>query len=266
MKHIKLTLLLIFLLKFSFVFSQTPEPVLAKAIYKFSHQRDSTNSSNIFTDEMVLLLGKSSSVYKSLQRMISDSILLAKVKNAGNLNSITPSGKLGSPQEILLYQFEKKAFQIDFMVNRYIHPIDFPVIAWKVLSDTTTISGLKCQKAIGEWKGRIYNVWFCPDLPFKAGPWKLNGLPGLIINAQDTKNQVSFTFYGFQSYKGEALFTAANKEVIMTSSTEFDRLQEAFLENPTTFIKSIIPEIQEINYSKPYKRKPPINNPIELKK
>ena len=83
-------------------------------------------------------------------------------------------------------------------MDDYLIQGSLPAIDWTISSDTATFGGLHCQKATSHFKGRDYIVWFCPDLPVHAGPWKLNGLPGVIVDAHDTKNEVVFTFDGVE--------------------------------------------------------------------
>jgi GLPGLI family protein len=55
-----------------------------------------------------------------------------------------------------------------------------------------------CQKATGAFRGRTYDVWFAPELPIPSGPFKLGGLPGLILEAQSQDGLVQFLFDGLE--------------------------------------------------------------------
>jgi hypothetical protein len=46
--------------------------------------------------------------------------------------------------------------------------------------------------AKGNFRGCVYIVWYTPDVPASFGPWKLNGCPGLILEAIRTDNGLSF--------------------------------------------------------------------------
>lgn len=65
-------------------------------------------------------------------------------------------------------------------------------IPWQILNETKVIANLQCQKAVGKFRGREYTVWFTRKIPVRFGPWKLQGLPGLILEATDKTNQVQF--------------------------------------------------------------------------
>jgi len=49
-----------------------------------------------------------------------------------------------------------------------------------------------CQKAEGDFRGRHYIAWFSNKILIPDGPWKLCGLPGLILEAYDEKKTVYF--------------------------------------------------------------------------
>lgn len=58
---------------------------------------------------------------------------------------------------------------------------------WTVGAETQLILGHKCQKATCNWRGRNFVAWFASDIPVRLGPWKFNGLPGLILKVYDTE-------------------------------------------------------------------------------
>ena len=64
-------------------------------------------------------------------------------------------------------------------------------ISWEIKEQVITIGKFKCKKAIGDFRGRTYIVWFTEEIPLPFGPFKLHGLPGLIIQAEDTEKMFS---------------------------------------------------------------------------
>ena len=75
-------------------------------------------------------------------------------------------------------------------VRDWIFPHEFegteptPDIAWTLTDDTLTVSGYLCQQATCKFRGVEWHVWYTEDIPSSAGPWRLRGLPGLIVEAQ----------------------------------------------------------------------------------
>jgi len=63
---------------------------------------------------------------------------------------------------------------------------------WTLTDDTLTVSGYACKKASCEYGGRKWTVWYTEEIPSTAGPWKLHGLPGLIVKATDAEGIHTF--------------------------------------------------------------------------
>lgn len=63
---------------------------------------------------------------------------------------------------------------------------------YTITDEYKTILDYKCQKAITEIFGREFIVWFTADIPVSDGPWKLYGLPGLILEAHSKDNHHNF--------------------------------------------------------------------------
>jgi len=55
---------------------------------------------------------------------------------------------------------------------------------WNIKSETKNILGYNCQKATTVHRGRTFTVYFAQEIPFADGPWKLFGLPGLILDVK----------------------------------------------------------------------------------
>ncbi len=56
---------------------------------------------------------------------------------------------------------------------------------WEIIADSTrTVMGYECVKARTNYHGREWTAWFSPEIAVQDGPWKLCGLPGLILLAE----------------------------------------------------------------------------------
>ncbi len=66
-------------------------------------------------------------------------------------------------------------------------------LEWAFGDGQKEVCGYPCQEAKASYGGREWTVWFTPSVPANAGPWKLCGLPGLIMEAQDAEGIHHFT-------------------------------------------------------------------------
>ena len=283
--------------------AQKPDTAWLMVHYKFTHVRDTTNRDHPYTENMVLFIGKSASVYRSYDGLVADQQFKKAYAEAvasspdGHLN-INRRGA-GSRTQYYQYPAEQKLLTKDFvMVNEYLIEGPLPTINWKIGGDTATFGGLHCQKATCHFKGRDYIVWFCPDLPVHSGPWKLNGLPGVIVDARDAKNEVVFAFDGVektfpasskvQSASGSTeekdlppILRGLNDDpnviqpparLVKTTQKEFDNLRATMQKDPAAFAqalnaanaKSDGPKMDHIVAGPKRAGGPVLNNPIEL--
>jgi GLPGLI family protein len=68
------------------------------------------------------------------------------------------------------------------------------MIAWTLLPGHKRLGQYDCSHATGKFRGREYDVWYTPDIPIPSGPFKLGGLPGLILEAQSTDRAIKYLF------------------------------------------------------------------------
>lgn len=74
-----------------------------------------------------------------------------------------------------------------YCVNSYLETPE-----WEILDSTKMIGDYVVSLATCDYAGRKYFAWFTPQLKYSKGPWKLHGLPGLIIEAYDSERVVYF--------------------------------------------------------------------------
>jgi GLPGLI family protein len=307
----KKQILLVVTLLMTFITAEAQKADTARVLvhYKFTWLRDTTERAHPYTENMVLYVGKGASAYRSYDGIQADAQFKKAYTEAmaGSPDGHIMINRRGAGSPVQYYQFpnEQKLFTKDqLMFNEYLIDGPMPAIDWKISSDTATFGSLHCQKATCHFKGRDYTAWFCPDLPVHTGPWKLNGLPGVIVDAHDAKNEVVFKFDGVENAtptppKSEVAGGAnpggndappilrgldddlnligAPPRTIKTTQREFDKLKATMEKDPQAFAEAIMasnraanaqgdaPKMDHIRVpSGPGRQGPVINNPIEL--
>lgn len=95
-------------------------------------------------------------------------------------------------EEELLTHYDKFGSTIGWYTEPYSE------MEWTVAEDSVaTVLGYECRMAVSNYHGRDWKVWFTTDIPSPFGPWKLRGLPGLILKAE-ANGGYSFTATGLE--------------------------------------------------------------------
>lgn len=189
------TILLALLLMISFSISAQTDSAFAYADYAFSHLDDTTQRHFPRTETDRLYLGKRMSAFVNHRQMVAVIKTMQETKDAAfaaDVKQNLVSGGFFADNETGILTYVAPAG-----LNKYLIEEKIPVFNWSVQQDTMEIKGYACQKATCHFRGRDYEAWFCPQLPYSGGPWKFRGLPGLILEVQDTQKEVSFKFIGF---------------------------------------------------------------------
>jgi len=98
----------------------------------------------------------------------------------------------------------------DIMTNR------FSEIEWVIVEDSVkTILDYQCIMATTDYHGRKWTVWFTPEIPMQDGPWKLCGLPGLIMASSEQSGQHSFIATGIET---------SSQPIYPLFSTEYEKM------------------------------------------
>lgn len=157
-----------------------------------------------------------------------------------------------------------KVFREKFRITE---PLEQP--KWEIIADSTKqILDYHCQMARCTFKGRTWTAWFTTDIPLDNGPWKLCGLPGLILRAYDAKQQYIFNCVGMkQAKEGENITYSSDfdKYAASTMKEFVDYQRKAIPEDilATQGIKIEVPEEMKAEMMKAL-AKPQPSNPLEL--
>ncbi|MDE5887847.1 MAG: GLPGLI family protein [Muribaculaceae bacterium] len=179
------------------------EPAILEVTYNKVTNLDTLNrdKKTVITEEMKLRIGKTSSMFYPPKRLWYDSLLTNNFELAEQIyRAANPPGQkryvsLGGNEREFIFRNVREnltlVYQSSGESEYYIEETELP--EWSIESDTKEILGYECIKATCDYRGRHWTAWFAPEVPFKEGPWKLAGLPGLVLEAYDTNSDYHFT-------------------------------------------------------------------------
>lgn len=114
---------------------------------------------------------------------------------------------------------------------QYTEPI--PELTWEMVEGDTIIAGYNCKKAITSLFGRDYEAWYAPEIPLPFGPYKFNGLPGLIFRVMDTNEQYVFRLNGLEQTKYyRPIYLWTKKNIIKTSRDKVRKIYKNYCNDP----------------------------------
>ena len=122
--------------------------------------------------------------------------------------------------------------------ERFFYSEDTPQLNWEVGDSTKTILGYECFFASVDYHGRKWIAWFTPEIPVAAGPWKLQGVPGLILEATTVDGLYSFVADGIQQTEKFITPIYLINEYEKTDRIKFLKAKRGFMDNPVGAINA----------------------------
>lgn len=199
------------------------EPALLEVRYMRSEVNDTLHrESSVVSDEMMLRIGRTKSMFCNVKRFFQDS--LSKANPDAYWGMMKMEIDKGNPNVFATLGGHKRSFLYkDYTTDRIIEEDYFDMTPWRytekrekpvwdISQETKVVSGYECFKAVSDFRGRRWTAWFAPEIPVHEGPWKLDGLPGLILEAHDSNNDYVFKCCGIiQSGLGNVGFCMNRK-------------------------------------------------------
>ncbi len=158
-------------------------------------------SEDFDSDNMLLQIGPDGlSKFSSYKNLTVDSILMRSTQE--QIADAAMEGKLSTGEFMTIYKnypagrltHTEKICQDWFRYDE-----EMPSFDWELTDSVINVLGYECQSARCKFRGREWTVFYTEDIPLMDGPWKLHGLPGLIMKASDEKGHYTFECIGIKS-------------------------------------------------------------------
>ena len=118
-------------------------------------------------------------------------------------------------------------------LDKFVYEEPIAEWSWNIVADSTkTVLGYECIMATTDYHGRKWIAWFTPEIPVQNGPWKLDGLPGLILEAAAEGGQYSFVATGIQQTNKHFGPVYLANDYEHSTRIGYLKAKRAFMDNP----------------------------------
>lgn len=107
---------------------------------------------------------------------------------------------------------------------------------WQLNDATKEIAGFTCKSATTVFRGRTYTCWYTSEIPLPYGPWKLAGLPGLVLEASSSDGAYKVTAVSIE-FPSEHTLVPNNETELLGLPPRFVTL-ESYIDYQRRFIKN----------------------------
>ncbi len=211
-----------------------PKEVLDTALveftYNYSFMSDTTTAKMHDNGLWVLQVGGEVSKFSCVRQMQIDSLLA--VSSPQEVLSNVAGFKGGNHVAYFKNHPTGQFTTIDKLGMQWVsveEQIQTPL--WQLESESKEILGYSSRKARAQFQGREWVVWYTDEIAVSAGPWKLDGLPGLVVEACDSQGHYLFSLVGVKNSNNSPL-TIPETRFSKTSIEKYHKSKRENIENP----------------------------------
>lgn len=169
--------------------------------YKWCHDTTALLDDIHTSDQMLLQIGPDGlSKFSSYKNLTVDSLLMNISQE--QLAEAAMNGKLSNGEFMTIfknYPEGRLTHTEKICMDWFRYEEDIPSLEWELTDSTTNVLGYECHSAVCNFRGREWTVYYTEEIPLMEGPWKLQGLPGLIMKASDKNGCYEFECIGIKS-------------------------------------------------------------------
>ncbi len=198
-------------------------------------------------DRQVLQIGTNGQSHFFSEWAVRGAFVMDSLMNAGldPITMIAERNRLGvqSGQEYQVYKnlpTSNRLTYTDKMMEEMYYEEEMPSINWEMEEGDTTIVGYTCQKATADFRGRRWTAWFTMDIPVGDGPWKLCGLPGLILKASEEDGLYSFTCVGISKGNSKSFDVPETKGLTKATIKKIQELKDKSINDIRGMLQSTL--------------------------
>lgn len=199
--------------------------------YEFSYKPDPSQKDKVIKQNYTLDIFNGESIFRTELRRESDSLIIKTGLGSGyNTN---PNYELYLTKDLNKQVF-KKSFVSPISRDKFFIKID-EELKWKILPETTVMTNLICQKAEVEYGGRQWTAWFTKDVSLFEGPYYFHGLPGLILQIQDSEEDFVFAATEISRLEYDALYKIDDGREITWN--QYEEIMQTFYDSPYASVR-----------------------------
>lgn len=214
-----------------FIYRETKAEPIKFEIRYFADFKNIKEKKDFHSEEMILEVGaKRTNFYSYCARLRAER--MDSLQKAGITDTWALQARIGDiPRSFFLHSIYTNYPKAG---NRFVYcshytPIYYDekneVQNWQLVDRDSVILDFHCQMAKCCFRGHNWIVWYTTDIPLATGPWKLGGLPGLILYASDENGYCTFEAVGITKGTKKEMFEPKKNALKSTRKQDAELLK-----------------------------------------